>query len=227
MFFENTFRCVLMKKSKETIMTRVKKQLPMGREKHTGVAHKILCMNLYHNLKQSLKKNSTETVGIEVIRTYRQDGKREDLDSDSPGFKYWFCYLMTSYLTSLSLNFYCGELTGLLLRLKLSSVWRRDQRNFWPRWRCKQIRFASSHNKKKDNDQFKNKEQPEMPEKQTIWKSDNQRVQEETFIQTSRRGTDRQLGQRGCAVRRRWGERGSWHQNLWLHKAEVGNAVIK
>ena len=30
-----------------------------------------------------------------------------------------------------------------------------------------------------------------MPENQTVWKSDNQGVKEETFIQTGRRGGDR------------------------------------
>ena len=33
-----------------------------------------------------------------------------------------------------------------------------------------------------------------MPESQTVWKSDNQGVKEETFIQTGRRGGDRQPG---------------------------------
>ena len=47
--------------------------------------------------------------------------------------------------------------------------------------------------KKKDNNQFQNKKQPELPENQIMWKSDNQGVKEETFIQTSRRGRDRQL----------------------------------
>ena len=45
---------------------------------------------------------------------------------------------------------------------------------------------------------LKTKKQPELPENQTAWNSDNQ---EETFIQSGRRGRDRQLGQRGCAVR--------------------------
>ena len=36
---------------------------------------------------------------------------------------------------------------------------------FQPRWRHRQKHFASSHNQKKENNQFKNKEQPELPEK--------------------------------------------------------------
>ena len=35
-----------------------------------------------------------------------------------------------------------------------------------------------------------------MPENQTVWKSNNQGVKEETFIQTGRRGRDGQLGWR-------------------------------
>ena len=41
-----------------------------------------------------------------------------------------------------------------------------------------------SHNQKKDN-KFKNKKQPELPKNQPAWKSDNQGVKEETFIQTA------------------------------------------
>ena len=37
----------------------------------------------------------------------------------------------------------------------------------------------------KDNNQFKNKNQPELPENQTVWKSENQGLKK-TFIQTSR-----------------------------------------
>ena len=37
----------------------------------------------------------------------------------------------------------------------------------------KRQHFASSHNQKKDKNQFKNTKQPELPENQTVWKSDN------------------------------------------------------
>ena len=53
---------------------------------------------------------------------------------------------------------------------------------------------ASSHNQNKDNNKFENKKQPELTENQTVWKSDNQGVKEETFIQTGRRVGDGQLG---------------------------------
>ena len=38
----------------------------------------------------------------------------------------------------------------------------------------------------------KKKQNPELTENRTVWKPDNQRVKEETFIQTSRRGRDGQ-----------------------------------
>ena len=41
-----------------------------------------------------------------------------------------------------------------------------------------------------------------MPENQTAWNSDNQRVKE-TFIQTGKRGGDRQIGSR---AERTWGK---------------------
>ena len=47
---------------------------------------------------------------------------------------------------------------------------------------------------KEGQQQLKNKKQPELTENRTVWKSDNQRVKEETFIQPSRRGRDGQLG---------------------------------
>ena len=45
---------------------------------------------------------------------------------------------------------------------------------------------------KEGQQQFKNKKQSELTENQTVWKSNNQRDKEETFIQTSRRGGARQ-----------------------------------
>ena len=45
----------------------------------------------------------------------------------------------------------------------------------------------------KGQQQFKNKKQPELTENRTVWKSDNQEVKEDTFIQTSRRSEDVQL----------------------------------
>ena len=50
---------------------------------------------------------------------------------------------------------------------------------------------------KEGQPQFKNKKQPELTENRTTQKSDDQGDKEETFIQTSRRGGDGQLGQRG------------------------------
>ena len=47
---------------------------------------------------------------------------------------------------------------------------------------------------KEGQQQLKNKNQPELTENQTVWKSDNQGDKEEIFIQTGRRGGDGQLG---------------------------------
>ena len=44
------------------------------------------------------------------------------------------------------------------------------------------MQFATSHNQKKDDNNFKNKKQPELTENQTVWKSDNQGIKEEIFI---------------------------------------------
>ena len=73
-------------------------------------------------------------------------------------------------------------------------------RDFQPRWRHRSIHFASLHNQKKDNNKIKNKKQPEQSETRTVWKSDNQVVKEETFIQTCRRGSDRKPGCKGSAA---------------------------
>ena len=62
----------------------------------------------------------------------------------------------------------------------------------------------------KDNNKFKNKKQPELTENQTVWKSNNQGVKEETFIQTGRRGGDGQRGREDL-----W-PGGSW-QSWWSH----------
>ena len=50
---------------------------------------------------------------------------------------------------------------------------------------------------KENDNKFKNKKQPRLPENQIVWKSDSQGITEETFIQTGRRGRDGQPGQRG------------------------------
>ena len=69
---------------------------------------------------------------------------------------------------------------------------------------------------------LKNKNQPELPENQTVWKSDNQGVKEETFIQIGRRGRDGQLGRKDS-----W-QGGSWQTQgggrLWngMGKAAAG-----
>ena len=64
------------------------------------------------------------------------------------------------------------------------------------------------HNRKKDNNnKFKNKKQPQLPENKTVWKSNNQVVKEETFIHTGKRGRDEQLGLRGHPSKQRLADR--------------------
>ena len=54
---------------------------------------------------------------------------------------------------------------------------------------------------KKDNNHFKNKKQPQLPEYQTVWKFVNQGVKAETFILTGGKGRERQPGWRGTVAR--------------------------
>ena len=57
---------------------------------------------------------------------------------------------------------------------------------------------------KEGQQQLKNKKQPELTENRTVWKSDNQRDKEETFIQTGRRGGDGQPGGEGSPQGSGW-----------------------
>ena len=66
--------------------------------------------------------------------------------------------------------------------------------DFWPIWRYGYTHFASSRNQKKDNNKIKNKNKQNQ-QNRTVWKSDNQGVKEDTFIQTGRRGRDEQPSQ--------------------------------
>ena len=49
---------------------------------------------------------------------------------------------------------------------------------FWPRWRHRYKPFTSSHNQKEDNNQSKINTQPEVPENQAAWNSNNQGIKE-------------------------------------------------
>ena len=55
--------------------------------------------------------------------------------------------------------------------------------------------------KRRTTTHLKNKKQPEWTENQAVWKSNNQGVKEETFIQASRRGGEGLLGQTGLMAR--------------------------
>ena len=54
---------------------------------------------------------------------------------------------------------------------------------------------------KEGQQQAEKQKQIEMTENQTVWKSDNKGVKEETFIQTSRRDGERAAGERGLRAR--------------------------
>ena len=67
------------------------------------------------------------------------------------------------------------------------------------------MQFASLQNQKKNNNKFKTKKL-EVSENQTVWKSNNQGIKEETFIQTDRRDKDGQQELRGYIA---------WQQTRW------------
>ena len=79
------------------------------------------------------------------------------------------------------------------------------------------MHFASLHNWKKDNNKFKNRKQPELTENKTVWKSNNQGVKEETFIQTGSGGWRWAAGQRRLLERWKLADWGVPHScaNKW------------
>ena len=64
------------------------------------------------------------------------------------------------------------------LKIAIDSTFKTKTLEFWPRWRHRQKLVASSHNQKEDNNQSKITKQPEAPENQTAWNSDNQGIKE-------------------------------------------------
>ena len=77
------------------------------------------------------------------------------------------------------------------------------------------------HTTKRRTTNLKTKKQPELPENRIVWKSDNEGVKAETFIQTGRRGRDGQLGWKGCTAR--------WWLEDWavphLHADKLGGTT--
>ena len=69
------------------------------------------------------------------------------------------------------------------------------------------------------NNQFKNNKQPELPENITVWKSSNQGVKEETFIQPSRRGREEQLGREDSQQGSGW-QTGRSHIHVQINQEE-------
>ena len=76
----------------------------------------------------------------------------------------------------------------------------------------------SPTNKRKITTNLKTKKQPELPEIQTAWKSENQGVKE-TFIRIGRSDRDGQPGRRGCAARQ-WLSGRPWVRQ-WLVNQSV------
>ena len=83
------------------------------------------------------------------------------------------------------------------------------------------------HNQK-DNNKFKNKQQPELTENRTVWKSNNQGDKQETSIPTGRRGGDGQpsgedRGKGGAGGQGR--QEGSWWTQpgggLWTGQSHI------
>ena len=64
----------------------------------------------------------------------------------------------------------------------------------------------------------KQRKQPEVAENQTVWKSDNQGVKDETFIQMGRKGGNRQPGWRGPLANQQLEE--------WAGEAEAGSPTF-
>ena len=80
------------------------------------------------------------------------------------------------------------------------------------------IQFASLYKQRKNNNKFKNKNQPELPENQIVWKSNNPRVKEETFVQTCMRDGDWQpVGEDSWQGGGWWTWRGSSWWSGWSH----------
>ena len=99
--------------------------------------------------------------------------------------------MINKELIFISWNNYCLSSSE---HYKLLQIWvRKYIGDFWPSGRHRQTHCASSHNQN-NNCSLKTKttrtEQPKQTENLTVWKSDNERDKEDTFIQTGRRGRD-------------------------------------
>ena len=79
--------------------------------------------------------------------------------------------------------------------------------------------FASSHNQKEDNNQSKFNKQPEVPENQTAWNSDNQGIKEKINQnnQTGKMVDCTGQGRKTALSRRPWG-RGWLQHSDGLHR---------
>ena len=102
---------------------------------------------------------------------------------------------------------------------------------FWPSGRHRYKPFTSLHNQKEDKNQPKNNKQPEVPENQTAWNSNNQGIKETVnqMNRTSQKETGQTGGQREPAARWQtvWAELAEWETETqsWL-RTTAGVAVV-
>ena len=108
-----------------------------------------------------------------------------------------------------------------LLKMYLKGNCLRQRYKVQPRWRHRYKPFTSPHNHKEDNNQSKNNKQPEVPENQTAWNSNNQGIKE-TVNQINH------TGKRETREMRKTGQMGWWREPLarqrttWVGLAERG-----
>ena len=96
----------------------------------------------------------------------------------------WFIYLCKKFSVYFKLcPSYLSNLSSSNQEVFLLSLIIIQNQEGGLRWRHRKKCFISSHNQKKNNNQFKTKEQPELLEKTFLWKSNNQEVKE-TFNQS-------------------------------------------
>ena len=87
---------------------------------------------------------------------------------------------------------------------------------------------------KEGQQQFTKKKQLELTENQTVWKSNNQDVKEEPFIQTGRRSRDGQQRQRGNMMRQQLEDQEVPHSHanenqkghLWIKQSQPRRNLI-
>ena len=102
-----------------------------------------------------------------------------------------------------------------------------DSLRFRPRWDHRWKPFTSSHNQKEDNNQSKINKQPEVPQNQPAWNSDNKGIKE-TVNQTNQTGAPKQRNMAQAKEQSKTPERElSDEQTANLSDGELEALVIK